>query len=104
MAVAALFAFGDRARQAGFKVLVLTVLPAGDGVGIVPADYTARTLAINDRLRSEWQDHFDAFADVAVHPALMDPMNTTTYDAEDRLHLTADGARAVAGPLGELAR
>jgi lysophospholipase L1-like esterase len=94
--VDAIWDYCDIVRAAGFKVVVLTVLPATYSVG---QNNTERAF-INARLRDEWADHADAIADVAADPNIGPngaQTNATYYSSVDEVHLTEAGYATVSG-------
>jgi hypothetical protein len=94
--VDAIWDYCDIVRAAGFKVVVLTVLPATYSVG---QNNTERAF-INARLRDEWADHADAIADVAADPNIGPngaQTNATYYSSVDEVHLTETGYATVSG-------
>ncbi|HZK58293.1 MAG TPA: SGNH/GDSL hydrolase family protein [Cryobacterium sp.] len=92
-------------KAAGFKVVILTVLPrSGSGV---PADFETQRGICNTAIRANWRTYADALCDVAADPLIGDAgdeMNTTYYP--DRVHLTKAGygiiAAAVQGSLATI--
>jgi len=85
-----------RRKAAGWKVIVLTVLPRTQ-VGL-PATFEADRQAINAELRQHWRDYADALVDVGANPTLGpdgSQANLTYY--WDGIHLTDAGYAVVAG-------
>jgi lysophospholipase L1-like esterase len=78
-------------RAAGWKVVLLTILPRG-GPG-TPADFEQRRQAVNARLRLNWPEFADGLADVAADPAL-GSLNAVYY--LDGVHINNVGHIVVA--------
>jgi lysophospholipase L1-like esterase len=93
----ALSSYCTARRAAGWKVVVVTMLPrsyAGD----VGATETERT-AYNTAIRANWATYADALADVAANTTIGDAgdeLNATNYQS-DHAHLKTAGATIVAG-------
>ncbi len=87
---------GDGRQALGFRTTVLTLIAADESHPNIPAGYNARRTAVNAWLRENWQDHFDALADVAADSRLSDPQDEA-YFQTDGVHLSAGGAAVVAG-------
>ena len=85
-----------RARQrAGFRVVLLTVLPREGS-----ADFEAARTALNDKLRAGWRGFADGLADVAADEAVGDAgdeFDEAYY--RDTVHLTPAGYGVVAGDV-----
>lgn len=82
-------------REAGWKVVALTVLPRARD-GLKPKFEDARTF-INADMRRNWRSFADALADVAAGPQIGDfgdQLNLTYYS--DGTHLTGQGYAIVA--------
>lgn len=80
-------------RSAGFKVVVLSILPSGR-----PEAFEAARLAFNAMLRDTWSSFADGLADVAADSRIGDAGDQ--YDSlfylTDELHLTAAGQAVMA--------
>jgi lysophospholipase L1-like esterase len=92
-------------RNAGFRVIVLTLLPRSEQG--TPDDFETSREAVNQRIRADWPTFADAIVDVAAIPELGragDELNPRYY--ADRVHLTDAGyaiiARSVAKAIREL--
>ena len=83
-------------RAAGWKVVVLTLLPCS--YTDTPAGYEAARQAVNTSIRANWATYADRIADIAANTTIGDAGDeeNTTYYA-DRLHMTAAGYAIVAG-------
>lgn len=85
-----------QARQAaGFRVVILTILPRTTGVGTFEADRQT----VNANIRANWATFADALADVGTSTVIGeagDNLNTTYYDT-DGVHLNNTGYGVVAG-------
>ncbi|HEY8505338.1 MAG TPA: SGNH/GDSL hydrolase family protein [Gemmataceae bacterium] len=98
-------------RAAGYQVVVLTVLPRNDfpGTSRLPepqkAEHEARRREVNRLLRAGWAEFADALADVAADDRLGDDGDELDrrYYA-DKVHLTPEGYRIVAGHVAEALR
>jgi lysophospholipase L1-like esterase len=91
-----LWEYCDARKAAGWKVVILTVLPANYSVGQVLFD--AQRATVNTRIREEWHLHADAMADVADDPDIGVSeayLNPAFFD-EDEVHLNAAGYAKVA--------
>lgn len=88
----------SKERQAvGFRVIILTLLPAG----LMPDNdnYEAKRVTLNANLRNNWQEFAYGLADVAVAPNLVGSngkAKISSYYQEDGKHLKAAGYKAVA--------
>jgi len=83
-------------KAAGWKVIVLTVLPRSN-VG-TPGDFEASRSTVNTSIRSNWSTFASALADVAADSRIgdaNDELDTTYYP--DKVHLNNDGYAIVAG-------
>lgn len=82
-------------RAAGWKVIVLTVLPRTSASGTFEADRQT----INTSIRANWATYADALADVAADSRIGDSgdQNDTTYYLADAVHTAAAGDAVVAG-------
>jgi len=91
----------DDVRAQGFRVVVGTVIPMWEN-GEVYEDHEADRQYCNTRIRSEWQSHADALADVAALSYIGDPgaYTNTTYWQADGTHLTVAGNALVATVFG----
>lgn len=80
-------------KKSGFKVIILSMLPASSDPHKLPADYKIRQSEVNTLLQ---KDHTfaDAFVDLGIDPRLQDE-NDTRYFI-DRLHLSPEGYKIVA--------
>lgn len=85
-----LLAYCHKARAAGFRVIVVTLLPVD---GLPPQREAIRT-AHNAWIRETWPTFADALADAALAPPLSAPADRRYYS--DGLHLTPKGLRALA--------
>jgi lysophospholipase L1-like esterase len=89
-------------RAAGFRVLVLTVLPCGESDA-----FEATRLAYDAMVRNGWSSFADGLVDIAADPRIGDTGDDLDgqYYQEDRLHLTSAGysvmAAAAAPVLGD---
>lgn len=84
-------------RTAGFKVVVLTVLPRSDAG--TPGDFETKRQGMNAMLRADYSSFADGLADVASNSNIGDAgdeLNTTYYNA-DKVHMTETGYGVVAG-------
>lgn len=80
-----------QARQAaGWKVVMLTLLPRAD------ASLNARVTSINASINTNWATFADAVVDVAADSLLDDPTDVAYYNA-DGIHLIGAGYGVVAG-------
>jgi hypothetical protein len=89
----------EQRRAAGFRVVVLTVLPCHRTDG-----FEVKRIAFNAMLRDGWRDFADGLADIGGDPRIGDTGDE--YDAQfyrtDQLHLTNAGnavMAAVAAPV-----
>lgn len=82
-----------KARVAGFRVIVVTLLP----VRGLPPQREAIRIAHNDWIRTNWPTFADALADAELAPELSVPSDRQFYS--DGLHLTAGGLRVLAGVI-----
>jgi hypothetical protein len=84
----------EQRRAAGFRVIVLTVLPCHR-----TDTFEVTRLAFNAMLRDGWRDFADGLADIGADPRIGDTGDE--YDAQfyrvDQLHLTAAGNAVMAG-------
>jgi len=78
-------------QAAGFKVIILTIMPRTDCTG---GEETYRQ-SVNTSIRANWAIFADALADVAADTRL-DDFNDTTYYYSDKIHLIDAGYAAVA--------
>lgn len=81
-------------RSAGWKVVVLTLLPREAGA----SGFETERQSFNTSVRTNWATFADALADVG-NDATIGPNNadaSTTYYQTDRIHLTEAGYRIVA--------
>jgi len=85
-------AYCSARRSAGYKVVILTILPRGTFVGALE---TAR-LAVNTNITTNWATFADAVVDVASNEYLDDCTDTTYFNA-DKVHLIEAGNAVVAG-------
>jgi lysophospholipase L1-like esterase len=93
----ALVSYCSGRRAAGFKVLILTVLPrANPGV---PVTFEMDRNSVNTALRNNWQQFADGLVDVAADPRLQNPTNETYYSV-DHVHLNDSGYQIVAQRVG----
>lgn len=85
------------ARQAaGWKVIVLTVLPRS-GLFIQP-DFETNRQSLNALLRQHWREFADGFADVASDPNIgCTGCDLSPFYAADHIHLLDAGNAIVAG-------
>ncbi len=86
-----------RARKAaGFKVVILTVLPCSSPS--YPADFNTQRAVCNSLIRANWPTFADALADVAADNRIGDDgdSDNATYYV-DRLHMTTAGYAIVTG-------
>ena len=81
-------------RAAGFRVVVLSVLPRNDTWTFEPA-----RLAFNAMLRDTWDEFADGFADIAADPRIGDAGDNLNHQfyASDALHPNAAGCAVMAG-------
>lgn len=82
--------YSRKARTAGFRVVVVTLLPVDN----LPPAQEATRAAHNVWIRANWPDFADWLADAALEPRLSVPSDSRYYF--DGLHLTADGLRVLA--------
>lgn len=82
-------------RAAGFKVVVVTLLPRGDGT---PATQETARAAYNVWLRANYTTFADGLADVGADPTIgaAGAYSNTTYYDPDTVHLTDAGYGIVA--------
>jgi lysophospholipase L1-like esterase len=84
-------------RAAGFKVLILTILPRANAG--VPVTFEMDRNFVNSALRNNWQEFADGIVDVAADPRLQDATNRTYY-LSDGAHLNDAGYQIVAQQVG----
>ena len=89
----ALRTYCSERRAAGFRVVVLTVLPASD-----PVTFEATRLAYDAMLRSAWQGFADGLADIAADHRIGDTGDNLDrqFYQPDALHLTNAGNEVMA--------
>jgi len=75
-------------RAAGWKVIVTTQLPRGDG-------QTTNRNTYNGLIRAGYQNFADGLVDLAADPLLDDNTDTTYYDS-DQIHLNTAGCSVMA--------
>jgi lysophospholipase L1-like esterase len=87
-----LAAYSQARRAAGFKVIVLTMLPRERGSN------EDKRVAFNERVRAEWATFADALVDVAADPRIGDLGDEAdkTYYVGDLTHLNDVGNGVVA--------
>ena len=85
-------AFSDTARAAGFKVVVMKILPRSDS-GWNSTKETERGVYNNGLTTNA--SHFDAVLDPSLATGMSDPTNTT-YWAADKLHPNSTGGSSIA--------
>jgi lysophospholipase L1-like esterase len=80
-------------QAAGFRVVVLTLLPRRESAG-----FEAGRQAFNDLVRANWQAYADAMADVAADDRIGDPLDDLdlTYYQPDGLHPSDAGYAVMA--------
>lgn len=80
-------------RAAGFRVVVLSVLPSSR-----PQTFPATRLAFNTMLREGWDEFADGLADLAADPRIGDDGDQfdSQFYLEDALHLTNAGQSVMA--------
>lgn len=91
-----LVSYCEAVRSAGFKVVVVTALPAN---GATYPSFAATRATINTNIRTNWATFADALADIGGDSTIGDDgdeLNTTNYQA-DGVHLKAPGGTIVAG-------
>lgn len=97
-AIAHLGAYCSHRHAAGFKVMLVSLLPRGD-VG-APVTYEVNRQLVNAWLRQNWHTIAESFVDVAAD-VLMGHAGQETderfYLKADRVHLNLAGAQTVAG-------
>jgi len=93
--VSRLSTYGDGRRMLGFQVVALTIIAADEANPVIDAEFDAQRNAVNAWLRENWDEHFDALADVAADARLSDPTDVE-YFHSDGVHLVAGGAAVVA--------
>jgi lysophospholipase L1-like esterase len=83
-------------RAAGWKVIVMTVLPRTD-TG-VDADFETKRTSVNTLIRSNWSSFADSLVDVAADTRIGDAGDDQdlTYYLDDDVHLNNTGAGVVA--------
>lgn len=83
-------------RAAGWKVIVLTILPRSDAG--TPANFETDRLAVNTWLRANYATFADGLADVAADTRIGDSGDeaSTVYYSGDLVHLSGVGYRVVA--------
>src|SRR5712692_1424298 len=84
-------------RAAGFRVLILTVLPRGNPG--VPVTFETDRNFVNTALRTNWPQFADGLVDVAADPRFQDVTNGTYY-SWDQVHLNDTGYQIVAQQVG----
>jgi len=82
-------------KAAGFRVLVLTVLPRADAT----TAFEDGRIFVNANLRMNWRNYADGIVDVAADPRFLDIANETYY-SKDRQHLNDNGYRVIAQLVG----
>ena len=73
----------------GWKVLVATIIRRAGGV-VDSTTYENRRLAVNDSIRTNYQEFADGLLDFGDIAELQDPYDVT-YWATDKIHLNTDG-------------
>ena len=96
---AGLESYCTQRRAAGFRVVVLTVLPASD-----PVTFEATRLAYNGMVRASWETFADGLADIAADPRIGDTGDNLDrqFYGKDALHPNDAGnavMAAVAAPV-----
>lgn len=86
-------------KAQGWLVVAVTCLPRADGTTAVNDQFYEMYQHINRLLRANWPSFADGLADVAGDPRLGLPgcETNTTYFNADKIHLTDEGYRVVAG-------
>lgn len=93
IALADMEAYADAARAAGFDTIVACTIPPAAMISSV--DDEAQRVIFNQGIRDS--THWEAVADVGVHPLLQN-FNDATYYV-DTIHWTAAGATVAAGVI-----
>lgn len=91
-----LVAYCQARQAAGFKVVILTILPRSDSG--TPADFNTSRATVNTNIKNNYASFADVVADVAANTDIGedgDSDNTTYYS--DKVHLTTAGYNIVAG-------
>jgi lysophospholipase L1-like esterase len=80
--------YAEARKQAGWTVVIVTLLPRGDDK--TPAYFEVDRQAVNAQLRKDWRSYADLLVDVGADPIMGDP--TRVHDPywyqTDRTHLT----------------
>jgi lysophospholipase L1-like esterase len=94
-AYSSLVTYCSNRRAAGYKVVIVTLLPRNDGG--TPGTFEADRQTVNTNIRANWTTFADALADVAAIGAIGDfgDSNNATY-YQDNVHMTALGYDIVA--------
>ena len=103
-AITALFNYCTARRAAGFKVVLLTLLPRGDfpGSSTLPdpkeENHEDRRAVVNMWIRQTWDSCADALADVAADERIgLDGCeDDTTYYMADKVHMKSAGYAIIA--------
>lgn len=83
-------------KAAGFKVVLLTILPCS--YAGTPGSFEADRRTVNTSLRANWATYADALSDVAADARIGDAGDETdTAYYQDLLHMTQAGYAVVAG-------
>lgn len=81
-------------RSAGFKVIVITMLPRGNFVG----GEAAERLAFNASVKANWATFCDALVDTTADSRLQSSADTTYFNA-DTIHLNNTGYALIAAAV-----
>lgn len=82
-----LYPLCDAARALGYKVILATIGPRSDAMGVTQAAYDAARDAANNDMAANWRQHADAFADTRI-PLFgrNGDSNNPTYYSVDKVH------------------
>jgi len=86
-------------RSAGYKVVIVTLLPRSNAG--TPVGFDTDRLSVNTNIRNNWTTFADAIADVASNTAIGDAGDEldTIYYNSDKVHMTDTGYGVVAGAV-----
>lgn len=90
-------------KAAGWKVIVLTILPRRDAAWTngQAADFEATRFLANALIRTHWAEYADALVDVAADPNFTkeNAYNNATYYQSNKIYLTRAGYKLIANQV-----